>query len=127
MGVGCCSTFYDLILKKKLLNEWKFENPLHGILISFSFLSNFTKLMVFNRKNNGLQCINGLKVIISFLIILGHRLLFVLGGPVINPSKTENVSLFFSLKPYVSSLSFHLFISFCLPCPSHGFLPFSLI
>lgn len=73
-----------------------FLNPIksktgHKVLISFSLIDNLEKLLGNNSDENDLNCINGLKVFSMFLIILGHRIMFAVGSPVVNSDYVESV------------------------------------
>lgn len=59
---------------------------------SFSLVYNLKKLATQHSNSHNLDCINGLKVFSMFLIIMGHRLMFSLGSPMVNPDYVESVS-----------------------------------
>ncbi|KAJ8951665.1 hypothetical protein NQ318_012206 [Aromia moschata] len=82
---------YDLLTKMEDLENYKMHRKLHKILICFSFRKNLKKLASESRNEDGLQCIAGLKVLSMFCIIMGHRCMFTLGYPVINPKFVEEI------------------------------------
>lgn len=59
---------------------------------SLSLAHNLKKLAVSHSNSDGLDCINGLKVFSMFLIIMGHRIMFCLGSPMVNSDYVESVS-----------------------------------
>jgi hypothetical protein len=60
--------------------------------MSFSAVANVKKLLAHKKNPDGLDCIHGLKLVSVFLIIMGHRLMFNLGAPLINTEFIEGVS-----------------------------------
>jgi hypothetical protein len=62
------------------------------VVLSFSLWQNLKKLSGESDNDDGLQCIHGLKVISMFLVIMGHRIMFGVGSPMLNPSFVEDVS-----------------------------------
>lgn len=72
--------------------EFKFVDD---ILKCFSIYSNGKKL--FNSKvgEDSLLCLNGLRVLSMFLIILGHRLIMTNGLPAVNKILIDRVSFIF--------------------------------
>jgi hypothetical protein len=62
--------------------------------MSFSAVANIRKLLAHKKSPDGLDCIHGLKLISVFLIIMGHRLMFNLGSPLINTEFIEGVSAY---------------------------------
>jgi hypothetical protein len=64
----------------------------HNVVMSFSAVANIKKLLAHKKSPDGLDCIHGLKLISVFLIIMGHRLMFNLGSPLINTEFIEGVS-----------------------------------
>jgi hypothetical protein len=64
----------------------------HTVVLSFSLWQNLKKLSGESDNDDGLQCIHGLKVISMFLVIMGHRIMFGVGSPMLNPSFVEDVS-----------------------------------
>lgn len=74
----------------------------HNVLMSFSIWSNLKKLSSDGENDDGLQCIHGLKVFSMFLIIMGHRIMFGIGSPLLNPSYIESVSGYIRLNYLIS-------------------------
>lgn len=60
------STVYDFL---KLKGTGKRSD----VLVAFSLISNWKHLIRFERSSNEIDCINGLKVLSAFMIIIGHR------------------------------------------------------
>lgn len=53
-------------------------------LLSKSYIENLQKLVKGSKDDLGLSAINGIKAISMILIIAGHALVFMIGGPVLN-------------------------------------------
>nr|XP_023017426.1 nose resistant to fluoxetine protein 6-like isoform X2 [Leptinotarsa decemlineata] len=60
------------------------ENALKKILICFSIIQTTGKLLQTKSNESNLECICGIKCISMILIIIGHSLVFIFGGPVEN-------------------------------------------
>ncbi|KAG4079943.1 hypothetical protein HA402_006255 [Bradysia odoriphaga] len=54
------------------------------LVLSFSLIENLQKLVKGSKDDLGLSAINGIKAISMILIIAGHALVFMIGGPVLN-------------------------------------------
>ncbi|KAJ3657266.1 hypothetical protein Zmor_009082, partial [Zophobas morio] len=89
--VTLLATSYDSLLKLDDLQKYKLEGNKHKVLISFSVWNNLKKLISEGEDDDGLQCIHGLKVFSMFLIIMGHRIMFGVGSPLLNPNFVENM------------------------------------
>ncbi|XP_064215056.1 nose resistant to fluoxetine protein 6 [Tribolium castaneum] len=89
--LACIATSYDWLIKLDDLKKYRLEGKKHKVLMSFSLWSNLKKLSHETENDDGLQCIHGLKVISMFLIIMGHRIMFGIGSPLMNPSFVENM------------------------------------
>ncbi|RZB39911.1 nose resistant to fluoxetine protein 6-like [Asbolus verrucosus] len=59
--------------------------------MSFSVWNNLKKLSSETENHDGLHCIHGIKVISMFLIIMGHRIMFIIGSPIVNPNFVEEM------------------------------------
>lgn len=64
---------------------------------SLSLAYNLKKLITQRSRSDGLDCVNGLKVFSMFFIIMGHRIMFYLGTPMVNSDYVETVGVFKTL------------------------------
>lgn len=69
-----------------------FSGCKHAVLQAFSASANVLKLLKFSLSEDRLDCIHGMKFVSICLIIMGHRLMFVLGSPIVNTEFVEGVS-----------------------------------
>lgn len=69
----------------------------------------------------GLSAINGVKAISMILIIAGHALVFMIGGPVLNADFYAKV-LFLLQNHFVNYFTFHLFYSQEIKLVQNAFL-----
>lgn len=91
------------------------NDRLHAMLVIFNLLSlihleNLQKLVKGSKDDLGLSAINGIKAISMILIIAGHALVFMIGGPVLNADYYAKVSTIRS----VDAINFLLFLNFSL-------------
>lgn len=63
------STFYDVTIRK-------YKKEPKKLLNAFSLYTNFNNLMKINHSESAMKCIDGMKVLSAFWIIVGHRKLF---------------------------------------------------
>uniref|UniRef100_A0A182K8B2 Nose resistant-to-fluoxetine protein N-terminal domain-containing protein n=1 Tax=Anopheles christyi TaxID=43041 RepID=A0A182K8B2_9DIPT len=56
-----------------------------AVLRAFSVLENLRKLAQMSKDDHGLGCINGIKAMAMVFILGGHALVFMAGGPLLNP------------------------------------------
>uniref|UniRef100_A0A182SXU3 Acyltransferase 3 domain-containing protein n=1 Tax=Anopheles maculatus TaxID=74869 RepID=A0A182SXU3_9DIPT len=56
-----------------------------AIVRSFSAVDNLRKLVQLSKDDHGLGCINGIKALSMLFILGGHALVFMAGGPLLNP------------------------------------------
>ncbi|XP_023037117.1 nose resistant to fluoxetine protein 6 [Drosophila willistoni] len=71
---------------KELNQEAKQQDLLTMIVTGFSIIENSRKLVQVTEDEMGLKCINGIKALAMLLIIAGHAVSFILGGPMYNVS-----------------------------------------
>ncbi|XP_044737959.1 nose resistant to fluoxetine protein 6-like [Chrysoperla carnea] len=72
IGIACfvlCSTIYDVYL------YYTEKEPIHKILIAFSWYSNFKSLIRINKNSDQLPCLNGIRFLSILWIIHGHEFL----------------------------------------------------
>ncbi|CAB3382226.1 Hypothetical predicted protein [Cloeon dipterum] len=87
--VSMC-TGYDLLRQFRTFKWIELKSDVgHNVVISFSAVANIRKLLAHKKSPDGLDCIHGLKLISVFLIIMGHRLMFNLGSPLVNTEFIE--------------------------------------
>uniref|UniRef100_A0A182PNQ7 Nose resistant-to-fluoxetine protein N-terminal domain-containing protein n=1 Tax=Anopheles epiroticus TaxID=199890 RepID=A0A182PNQ7_9DIPT len=55
------------------------------VLRAFSAVENLRKLAQTSKDDHGLSCINGIKALSMVIILGGHALVFMAGGPLLNP------------------------------------------
>ncbi|KAG5882815.1 hypothetical protein JTB14_024571 [Gonioctena quinquepunctata] len=79
-----CKTRRSYIYNVETLREKQSESVLKEIVISFSLVHSIGKIMQTKSHESNLTCICGIKSISMCLIIIGHSLLFIFGGPVEN-------------------------------------------
>lgn len=70
-----------------------FTGTLNKTVLSLSVVHNLNKIVNHSPNKDGLDCINGMKVLSMFLIIMGHRIMFMVGSPLANSDYVESVSL----------------------------------
>ncbi|XP_044749166.1 nose resistant to fluoxetine protein 6-like [Coccinella septempunctata] len=85
LGIGC--TIYDINSKQGKTS--KFSGTTHEVLKCFSFSNTCEKLTTFKTNEHGFDCMNGMKVLTMFLVIMGHRIMFYISSPLSNPSFVE--------------------------------------
>lgn len=79
------STFYHLfIIFKRDIIKQNSVGDFEMAMKAFSIIENLQKLFQKSNDTLGLNAINGIKAISMILIVLGHALLFTVGGPVLN-------------------------------------------
>uniref|UniRef100_A0A182NDQ2 Nose resistant-to-fluoxetine protein N-terminal domain-containing protein n=1 Tax=Anopheles dirus TaxID=7168 RepID=A0A182NDQ2_9DIPT len=61
------------------------SGALVAVLRAFSALDNLRKLAQVSKDDHGLGCINGIKALAMVFILGGHALVFMAGGPLLNP------------------------------------------
>ncbi|XP_050521581.1 nose resistant to fluoxetine protein 6-like [Daktulosphaira vitifoliae] len=86
--ICCCATFYHYKNIFKLEGTERIEND--GIYLAFSIIKNGKNLLAYN-KNNELNFINGLKVLLMAVILLAHRLFHLVGLPLNYPEIFESI------------------------------------
>uniref|UniRef100_A0A182Y7U1 Nose resistant-to-fluoxetine protein N-terminal domain-containing protein n=1 Tax=Anopheles stephensi TaxID=30069 RepID=A0A182Y7U1_ANOST len=81
------STVYGVGGGAERKSECAGEKPPTGeaILRSFSAVDNLRKLVQLSKDDHGLGCINGIKALSMMFILGGHALVFMAGGPLLNP------------------------------------------
>ncbi|XP_001237269.4 nose resistant to fluoxetine protein 6 [Anopheles gambiae] len=57
-----------------------------AVLRAFSAVENLRKLAQLSKDDHGLGCINGIKALAMVFILGGHALVFMAGGPLLNPA-----------------------------------------
>ncbi|XP_050442512.1 nose resistant to fluoxetine protein 6-like [Adelges cooleyi] len=92
------STAYHLIF---LIRNADAKKPLHvsEMIIMFSVIKNGRDLIKYDRNNN-LNIYNGMKVITMVLVLFGHKFIFFIINPILNPAfleETYTVGPFFLL------------------------------
>lgn len=70
---------------------------------AFSLTENLKKLTCVGSDDLGLSCLNGIKAIAMLLIVSGHSLIFVIGGPVKNSDFYEKVT-FWAMSIFIKGL-----------------------
>uniref|UniRef100_A0A182QX25 Nose resistant-to-fluoxetine protein N-terminal domain-containing protein n=1 Tax=Anopheles farauti TaxID=69004 RepID=A0A182QX25_9DIPT len=60
--------------------------PVAAILRAFSAIENLRKLAQVSKDDHGLGCVNGIKALAMVFIVGGHALVFMAGGPLLNPA-----------------------------------------
>ncbi|VEN42015.1 unnamed protein product [Callosobruchus maculatus] len=114
------ASFYDLRKRYGDLEEYKkFAVSSHGkIITAFSIASNWTKLKSENKSPEAekLKCVQGIRVYMSFLVILVHTIVSVTAIPIGNPKFIEELNnrndfLGEFSKRGVFILSFHFMMS----------------
>ncbi|XP_059480960.1 nose resistant to fluoxetine protein 6-like isoform X2 [Neocloeon triangulifer] len=89
-SIVSASTGYDLIRRFRTFKWIELKSDVgHNVVMSFSAVANIGKLLAHKKSPDGLDCIHGLKLMSVFLIIMGHRLMFNLGSPLINTEFIE--------------------------------------
>nr|CAD7402726.1 unnamed protein product [Timema cristinae] len=71
---------FILLVKRRSPNTSVFED----LLLAFSVSENLGKLSSHTPSDNGMDCVFGFKFYAMFMILAGHSLLFLVGGPVLN-------------------------------------------
>lgn len=91
-------TFYKAHLMGKR-EDTKRSRPSTGeeLIGAFSVTENLKKLNCVGSDDLGLSCVNGIKAIAMLLIVSGHSLIFVIGGPVKNSEFYEKVTLYWAM------------------------------
>ncbi|KAJ6640289.1 Nose resistant to fluoxetine protein 6 [Pseudolycoriella hygida] len=79
-----CTTYHVYIHIQSSKMKNRPNSSFQMLLLSFSFIENLQKLVKGSKDDLGLSAINGIKAISMMLIIAGHALVFMIGGPVLN-------------------------------------------
>ncbi|KAG8228547.1 hypothetical protein J437_LFUL009004 [Ladona fulva] len=88
-------TSYDIFMRAFFdgVPELNKQGPLEKYVMCFSAYANGIKIMEEDSSDNPLQFLNGVKFYSICLIIMGHRIFYSLGGPIMN---THYVEQFYS-------------------------------
>ncbi|XP_052900794.1 nose resistant to fluoxetine protein 6-like [Anopheles moucheti] len=83
-----CSTLYGAGGGSNGKGECVGDKPSTGLAVlrAFSAVDNLRKLTQLSKDDHGLGCINGIKALSMVFILGGHALVFMAGGPLLNPS-----------------------------------------
>ncbi|KAL3267195.1 hypothetical protein HHI36_011331 [Cryptolaemus montrouzieri] len=87
-GIFC--TLYHLFTRLEGLQQFKFSENVHRVVKEFSFSHTIKKLASESKNEDGLESLNGMKVVSMFLIIMGHRMMFYISSPLANPVYVED-------------------------------------
>ncbi|KAK9869953.1 hypothetical protein WA026_006051 [Henosepilachna vigintioctopunctata] len=82
-------TLYHGLTKSGGVKHLKLPGKLHDILKAFSFSHTIKKLTKISQRDDGLECLNGMKVISTLFVIMGHRLMFSTSSSIGNPIYME--------------------------------------
>nr|CAD7403131.1 unnamed protein product [Timema poppensis] len=86
-------TTFSLLVKRRSPNTSVFED----LLLAFSVSENLGKLSSHTPSELGMDCVFGFKFYAMFMILGGHSLLFLIGGPVLNETGVnKGVRFYFS-------------------------------
>ncbi|KAK9869952.1 hypothetical protein WA026_006050 [Henosepilachna vigintioctopunctata] len=78
-------TLYHLLTQLNGAKYFEFSDGVHDILRAFSFSHTITKLTKVSRKENGLESMDGMKVLSTLFVIMGHRIIYTTPAPISNP------------------------------------------
>ncbi|CAG9857869.1 unnamed protein product [Phyllotreta striolata] len=88
VGLVMFCSLYDIFTRGE--GESK-PGKLHAFFLCFSVPKNLKKLATGTNNEDGLDCLAGVKVLSMFLIIMGHRCMFIFGAPISNPLLLEKM------------------------------------
>lgn len=86
-------TFYHLYFNVRNKNaDKKDKTVIESVIISFSITENLKKIFSTKQQNDiGLNSIAGIRTLSMMLILAGHTLIFIIGGPVMNSMFYDDV------------------------------------
>lgn len=80
------------------------SGTLAEVVLSFSVIRNAAKMLKVGPANDlNLNCVCGIKFVSMMIIVAGHTLVFMIGGPVVNDEFFKEVNSLFCTRLYRSA------------------------
>ncbi|XP_060865863.1 nose resistant to fluoxetine protein 6-like [Metopolophium dirhodum] len=87
---GVSTAHHYIALSRQQVKKEDERKVPKSFFYKFSFIRSFKVLLKFDKENE-FNMLNGWKAILMFVILLGHRFMYLVGNPIINPKFIENI------------------------------------